>query len=275
MIRSAGIGPSHGKQSRHEDSNAHSASSSTRPRSPAAGSAPRRSRSSTGSPPRAPAGGRSSRSTHPTSSARRTRRRRRSPPGRSCSASPTTRCPAPRRGRSPSATRAGSRTGWRSPAGDALADQVRFDREWQALRAYARRRGIRIIGDVPIYVAVDGCDHRAHPELFQPGRRGRRRRAAGRPQRGRASSGATPSTTGTRTRRDGYRWWIARMRRALELADVFRIDHFRGFAGYWAVPAGEETARHGHWEHGARRGALPRRRGRARPAAGDRRGSRA
>ncbi|HSO02194.1 MAG TPA: 4-alpha-glucanotransferase, partial [Gaiellaceae bacterium] len=133
--------------------------------------------------------------------------------------------------------------------GDALADQVRVDREWQALRAYARHRGIRVIGDVPIYVAGDGCDHRAHPELFQPVDVV----VAGAPPDDLSDDGqlwGNPLYDWPANARGGYRWWIARMRRALELADMFRIDHFRGFAAYWAVPAGDETARGGHWEQG-------------------------
>jgi 4-alpha-glucanotransferase len=139
---------------------------------------------------------------------------------------------------------------WADYAGaDAIADQVRFDREWQALRAYALRRGIRIIGDIPIYVAVDSCDHRAHPDLFLPGAAG----GAGAPPPPRNAEGqlwGNPLYDWEAMARGGYRWWIARMRRALELADVFRIDHFRGFAGYWAVPADDETARGGHWRTG-------------------------
>jgi 4-alpha-glucanotransferase len=139
---------------------------------------------------------------------------------------------------------------WAAFAGDgAVDDQVRFDREWQGLRAYARRRGIRIIGDVPIYVAVDGCDHRAHPGLFLPVDEV----VAGAPPDDLNEEGqlwGNPLYDWDAMARDGYRWWVARMRRALELSDVFRIDHFRGFAGYWAVPAGEETARHGHWRTG-------------------------
>jgi 4-alpha-glucanotransferase len=133
--------------------------------------------------------------------------------------------------------------------GDALADQVRFDREWQALRTYARRRGIRIIGDVPIYVAVDGCDHRAHPELFQPVTE----IVAGAPPDDLSEDGqlwGNPLYDWDANAADGYRWWIARMGRVLELADMFRIDHFRGFAAYWAVPAGDETARDGRWQRG-------------------------
>lgn len=132
--------------------------------------------------------------------------------------------------------------------GGALADQVRFEREWTALRAYAAERGVSIIGDVPIYVAEGGCDHRAHPGLFLPGDF-----VAGAPPDPLNDAGqkwGNPLFDWDALAREGYRWWVERMRRVLELVDVFRIDHFRGFAGYWAVPAEAETARDGHWEKG-------------------------
>jgi len=139
---------------------------------------------------------------------------------------------------------------WEAFAGaGAVEEQVRFDREWQALREHAAGRGVRLIGDVPIYVAVDGCDHVAHPELFLP--------------LGEVVAGAPPDDLNElgqlwgnplydweALRRTGYRWWIERMRRVLELVDRFRIDHFRGFAGFWTVPAGAETARDGWWSPG-------------------------
>jgi 4-alpha-glucanotransferase len=131
----------------------------------------------------------------------------------------------------------------------AIEDQVRFDREWAALHAYAADRGVRIIGDVPIYVAVDGCDHRAHPELFLP----LDELVAGAPPDDLNELGqlwGNPLYDWDAIERTGYRWWIDRMRRVLALVDVFRIDHFRGFAGYWTVPAGAETAREGWWSPG-------------------------
>jgi 4-alpha-glucanotransferase len=138
---------------------------------------------------------------------------------------------------------------WLAFAGAAaLADQVRFEREWSALRAYAERRGVRLIGDVPIYVAPASCDQEAHPELFLPGDF-----VAGAPPDPLNAMGqkwGNPLYDWEANAREGYRWWIARMRRVLELVDVFRIDHFRGFAGFWAVPAEAETARDGHWEKG-------------------------
>lgn len=133
--------------------------------------------------------------------------------------------------------------------GDALADQVRFEREWRGLRDYGQRRGIRIIGDIPIYVAKDGCDHLAHPSLFRPVDDV----VAGAPPDDLSDDGqlwGNPLYAWDAIAAEDYRWWIARMRRTLELTDVFRIDHFRGFAAYWAVPAADETARDGHWEPG-------------------------
>jgi 4-alpha-glucanotransferase len=139
---------------------------------------------------------------------------------------------------------------WAAFAGPgAVEEQVRFEREWGALRAHAADRGVRIIGDVPIYVAVDGCDHLTHPELFLP----LDEVVAGAPPDGLNDLGqlwGNPLYDWEAMARTGYRWWIDRMRRVLALVDVFRIDHFRGFAGYWTVPAGAETARDGWWSPG-------------------------
>ncbi len=139
---------------------------------------------------------------------------------------------------------------WAAFAGDgALDEQVRFEREWGAVRSYAASRGVRIIGDVPIYVAVHGCDHAAHPELFLP----LDDVVAGAPPDDLNDLGqlwGNPLYDWDEMARAGYRWWIDRMRRVLALVDVFRIDHFRGFAGYWTVPAAAETARDGWWSPG-------------------------
>jgi 4-alpha-glucanotransferase len=132
--------------------------------------------------------------------------------------------------------------------GDALAEQVRFEREWAALRTYASERGVRLIGDVPIYVATGSCDHATHPDIFLP-----TDFVAGAPPDPLNDVGqkwGNPLYDWEALAREGYRWWTERMRRTLRLVDVFRIDHFRGFAGYWAVPAEAETARDGHWEPG-------------------------
>ncbi|HEY7397792.1 MAG TPA: 4-alpha-glucanotransferase [Gaiellaceae bacterium] len=133
--------------------------------------------------------------------------------------------------------------------GGTLDDQVRFEREWQALRAYARERGIRILGDIPIYAGRRGADERAHPELFL------RDAIAGVPPDAFAETGQlwrNPLYDWAAMRREGYRWWIERLRRAFSLVDLARIDHFRGFVAYWAVPAGDETAARGRWRRGPR-----------------------
>lgn len=130
---------------------------------------------------------------------------------------------------------------------EAVRAQVRFDREWRTLRGHARDAGIRLIGDVPIYVAPGGADHVAHPELFRDG----------------LVAGVPPdafSTTGQRWgnplfdwgahRRSGFAWWTARLRRTFDLVDLTRIDHFRAFTAYWAVPETCPTAVEGRWLRG-------------------------
>ena len=131
--------------------------------------------------------------------------------------------------------------------GGSLADQVRFEREWQALRAHAANLGVRIFGDMPIYVASGSADHAAHPKLFQEGF------VAGVPPDSFAKTGqlwGNPLYDWTAMRADGYRWWIERFRRAFDLVDLTRVDHFRGFVAYWAVPAGNTTAVEGKWRRG-------------------------
>ncbi len=129
-------------------------------------------------------------------------------------------------------------------AGGSIDDQVRFDREWTALRAHARERGIRLIGDVPIYVAQGSVDHLAHPDLFLPGL------VAGAPPDKLGPLGqlwGNPLFDWEAVARQGYSWWTERLRRTLALFDLTRIDHFRGFAAFWAVPEGARDARAGHW----------------------------
>ena len=135
---------------------------------------------------------------------------------------------------------------WTAYGGD-LADQVRFDREWSSLRAYARERGIQILGDVPIYVAPDGADERAWPQFFRDDA------VAGCPPDAYAATGqlwGNPLYRWDVLAQDGYRWWVERLRRTFALFDLVRVDHFRGFAAYWAIPAGDETALNGQWETG-------------------------
>jgi 4-alpha-glucanotransferase len=137
---------------------------------------------------------------------------------------------------------------WAAFAGArALADQVRFDREWRALRAYARKRRVRLIGDVPIYVAQASAEHVRYPELFQHGE------VAGVPPDALNPSGqhwGNPLYDWHAHRASGYRWWLERFRRTFELVDVARLDHFRGFVAYWSVPASHKTAKRGRWRRG-------------------------
>lgn len=135
---------------------------------------------------------------------------------------------------------------WTAFGGD-LADQVRFDREWADLRAYAAARGIRLMGDVPIYVAPDGADVRAWPQFF------RGDMVAGCPPDAYAVTGqlwGNPLYRWDVIAQDGFRWWIERLRRTFALFDFVRLDHFRGFADYWAIPADAATALGGRWERG-------------------------
>jgi 4-alpha-glucanotransferase len=128
-----------------------------------------------------------------------------------------------------------------------LPDQVRFEREWAGLRAYARERGVGLIGDVPIYVAPGSHDQRAWPELFLDGV------VAGVPPDAFTAAGqrwGNPIYDWPALQRRGYRWWVERLRRVGELYDIARIDHFRAFVAYWAVPAGDRDARGGVWRRG-------------------------
>lgn len=135
--------------------------------------------------------------------------------------------------------------GWSRFAGPgAIADQVRFDREWTALRRYANERGIRILGDMPLYVAMRGADAALRPDLFVT------HEVAGCPPDYFSEDGqlwGSPLYDWPAMRHDGYRWWIERLRRSLELFDAVRIDHFRGLVAYWAIPADARTARYGRW----------------------------
>ncbi len=138
---------------------------------------------------------------------------------------------------------------WEAVAGGrrAVADQVRFAREWGTLRRYANERGVRLIGDVPIYVAPGSADHRAHPEIF------RGAEVAGVPPDALSETGqlwGNPLYDWPALQRRDYRWWTERLRRTFAMFDVTRIDHFRGFVAYWAVPAGASDARSGRWRRG-------------------------
>jgi 4-alpha-glucanotransferase len=138
---------------------------------------------------------------------------------------------------------------WERVAGGrrAAADQVRFDREWSALRDYARERGVGLIGDIPIYVAPGSADHLAWPQLFREGE------VAGAPPDAYSDRGqlwGNPLYDWPALQRRRYAWWTERLRRTFALFDVARIDHFRGLVAYWAVPEGAPDARGGHWRRG-------------------------
>jgi 4-alpha-glucanotransferase len=137
---------------------------------------------------------------------------------------------------------------WAAFSGDgSIADQVRFEREWSALRAYAAKRGVSLIGDLPIYVAPASADHEAHPELFEE------HVVAGVPPDDWSKTGqlwGNPIYDWRAMRHTGYRWWVERFRRTFQLVDSARIDHFRGFVAYWEVPARRRTALAGHWRRG-------------------------
>jgi 4-alpha-glucanotransferase len=125
--------------------------------------------------------------------------------------------------------------------------QVEFFRQWTKLKEYCVARGIRLMGDVPIYLAKDSAEVWAHPELF------RFDVVAGVPPDYFSATGqlwGNPIYRWDRMAAAGYAWWIARMRAALETFDLVRMDHFRGFEAYWEVPAGESTAIHGRWVKG-------------------------
>jgi 4-alpha-glucanotransferase len=143
---------------------------------------------------------------------------------------------------------------WERLAGrGAVADQVRFEREWLALRSYANERGVRLYGDVPIYVAPGSVDQRAHPELFLDGA------VAGVPPDLYSDKGqlwGNPLYDWPALRRRRYRWWVERLRSSFQLFDLMRIDHFRGFVAYWAVPRGARDARSGRWLRGPGRAPL-------------------
>ena len=153
----------------------------------------------------------------------------------------------------------------------AVADQVRFEREWAALRAHAADRGVRLIGDIPIYVAPASADHRAHPGLFRDDA------VAGTPPDAFTDKGqlwGNPLYHWPALRRDGYDWWIRRLARTFAHFDLARIDHFRGFVAYWTVPKGARHALSGHWSRGPGRPLFDAARRRARRAADHRGGPR-
>lgn len=131
--------------------------------------------------------------------------------------------------------------------------QFVFYEQWHALHRYANDNGIRIIGDIPIYVSADSCDVWAHPELFALSEDATPLKVAGVPPDYYSETGqlwGNPVYDWQEHKRTGFRWWLWRIRSNMVLFDVVRLDHFRGFESYWEVDASEKTAINGVWKKG-------------------------
>ena len=131
--------------------------------------------------------------------------------------------------------------------------QYLFFDQWGALKAYAQKKGVSFIGDIPIYVALDSADVWNEPQLFQLDENNVPKEVAGVPPDPFTEDGqlwGNPLYDWNAMEKDGFGWWIRRIDGASKLYDVIRIDHFRGFESYWAVPYGEKTAKNGVWKPG-------------------------
>lgn len=128
--------------------------------------------------------------------------------------------------------------------------QFQFFSQWTELKKYANKKGISIIGDIPLYVAHDSADVWSQPELFQFDENRQPLKVAGVPPDYFSKTGqlwGNPLYDWDYMQKNGFKWWIGRVKSSLALFDYIRIDHFRGFEAYWAVPFGEETAMNGQW----------------------------
>lgn len=128
--------------------------------------------------------------------------------------------------------------------------QFLFFKQWMELKRYCRQLDVKIIGDMPIFVAYDSADVWIHPELFKLDQDGSPTVVAGVPPDYFSKTGqlwGNPLYDWERMRASGFRWWIERARAALQMTDIIRIDHFRGFSACWEIPFGEKTAEHGKW----------------------------
>lgn len=131
--------------------------------------------------------------------------------------------------------------------------QFKFREQWEKLKAYANENGIRIIGDIPIYVAMDSADTWASPELFKLDEKNQPTQVAGCPPDGFSATGqlwGNPLYNWDVHRQTDFKWWITRIAHCFAMYDVVRIDHFRGFDEYYAIPFGDPTAENGWWEKG-------------------------
>jgi 4-alpha-glucanotransferase len=133
--------------------------------------------------------------------------------------------------------------------------QFLFYRQWHALRDYAHQHGVKLIGDMPIFISADSADVWSRPELFLLDKDRRPTFVAGVPPDYFSATGqlwGNPLYDWERHRKTIYAWWIDRLRSTLKTVDLIRLDHFRGFEAYWAVPAGSDTAEPGSWQPGPR-----------------------
>lgn len=146
-------------------------------------------------------------------------------------------------------------------AREELADEIRFYEfqqylfagQWKKLKTYANEHGIQIIGDIPIYVAFDSADTWSHPELFELDEKGYPTVVAGCPPDGFSATGqlwGNPIYRWSYHKETGYAWWISRIANCFRMYDIVRIDHFRGFDEYYAIPYGDLTAEFGKWQPG-------------------------
>lgn len=129
--------------------------------------------------------------------------------------------------------------------------QYLFRRQWAALKAHANGKGVRILGDIPIYVSMDSADTWVSPQLFQLEENRLPTAVAGCPPDAFAENGqvwGNPLYRWDYHQKTGFAWWLGRIRASFALYDILRIDHFRGFDEYFSIPAGADTARGGHWE---------------------------
>ena len=146
---------------------------------------------------------------------------------------------------------------WREKLSEPIAIQkflqFAFFSQWREIRDYAHARGVRLMGDLPIYVAHDSADVWVNPQYFELDSEGNPKVVAGVPPDYFSATGqlwGNPIYNWGALESDGYRWWLRRFRAALDLVDMIRLDHFRGFEAYWEVPAIETTAVHGRWVKG-------------------------
>ncbi len=129
-------------------------------------------------------------------------------------------------------------------------EQYQFFKQWSALKKYGNDSDVRLIGDLPIFVAMDSAEVWSHPEMFNLDKEGQPTVVAGVPPDYFSTTGqfwGNPLYRWNEMKEGGYRWWVERFRAVRKQVDLIRLDHFRGFVKYWAIPAGEKTAQKGQW----------------------------